>query len=422
MASPKTRRSKTTHVNKIEADLSRSKLIATISGSSNSTEIVQAACALAKASGSDWDAVHVETPGKEVSESALEALTLAAKMGATISTIAAANVADGLRAYVRDTRAGHVVLGAGRSTLINRLRNNSVAGKLLDGEEDLFLHVHPRKSGYEAAKPSASATQPGIPTHLHYLIAVALVLATLAIAEGLQYFLGPRPLDLLFLFPVVAIATRFGVGPALMGIVLSVVLYNFFLLEPSFSFNALAPQNLVMAGVFTAIALYTGLLTANMRSRVLLSDRSARENAQIAALAQRLTHDADWESTAFTICEHVGALFNVSAILYREVEEKLTIAGALPADSAITPVDQAALDWSWSGGEESGAGTAMLAASNWQFQPLCTSLGMLGVLGLARADGRNPIEVHQKILLQTIVSQASLALERLTLEARIAND
>lgn len=421
MASPKNRRSKTTHANQIEADLYRSKLIAAISGSSNSTEIVQAACALAKASGSDWDAVHVETPGKEVSPNALEALTLASKMGATISTVAAANVADGLLAYVDDTRAGHVVLGAGRSTVISRLRNNSIAGKLLDGAEHLFLHVHPRKSAYEAPKSSASPTQSGIPTHLHYWIAAALVLATLAVAEGLQYFLGPRPLDLIFLFPVVAIATRFGVGPALMGIVLSVVFYNFFLLEPSFSFNALAPQNLVMAGVFTAIALYTGLLTANMRSRMLLSDRSARENTQIAALAQRLTHDADWDSTAFTICEHVSALFGVSTILYRELDDKLTIAGALPSDAAITPVDQAALDWSWASGEESGAGTAMLAASNWQFQPLCTSLGMLGVLGLAKADGRNPIEVNQKILIQTIVFQASLALERLALEARIAN-
>lgn len=409
-------------MNSIEVDIPRSKVIAAISGSSSSADIVQAACALARASGSDWDAVHVETPGKEVSSNALEALTQASKMGATISTIAAANVADGLRAYVADTRAGHIVLGAGRSTVVSRLLSNSVASKLLDSDADLFLHIHPRGSEYEEPKWTASLTEPGNSSQFHYFIAAALVLATLAIAEGLQYFLGPRPLDLIFLFPVVAIATRFGVGPALMGIGLSVVLYNFFLLEPSFSFNAMAPQNLVMAGVFTAIALYTGLLTANMRSRVLLSDRSARENAQIAALAQRLTHDADWESTAFTICEHVGALFGVSTILYREAGEKLLVAGALPTDSSITPVDQAALDWAWSSGEESGAGTAMLAASNWQFQPLRTSLGSLGVLGLAAADGRNPVEVHQKILLQTIVSQASLALERLTLESRIENE
>lgn len=58
----------------------------------------------------------------------------------------------------------------------------------------------------------------------------------------------------------------------------------------------------------------------------------------------------------------------------------------------------------------------MLSASNWQFQPLATSLGTLAVLGIANENGRNPVKAHQKVLLLTLVSQTALALERLKLE------
>jgi two-component system sensor histidine kinase KdpD len=173
-----------------------------------------------------------------------------------------------------------------------------------------------------------------------------------------------------------------------------------------------------MTTVLVVLAVYASVVTTRLRGRLLLSDRSARENASVAALAQRLTRDSDWETTAATICEHVHSLLELNVGVFREVGGALELVASVPQQSSFGPVDQAALDLAWSNGEETGAGTAAMSAADWQFQPLKTSLGMLAVLALARDDGRDPVRADQKVLLQTLIAQASLAHERLRLEER----
>lgn len=400
------------------SDTQTETLLAAISGSANSEAIVRHAKLLADRLEIAWEAVHIEVPSarsQRLDSAAADALGLAARLGATIATLPAATAADGIEGHLRGNTARHLVLGMRQATRWQRFCRQTLAERLASNQ-DMILHLVPgsaspasllRERLVDAISPS-----PG----RHYLLSASLVLATLLIAAALQPLLGARPLDLLFLYPVIAVAARFGLRPALLAVVLSVVSYNYFLLLPAFSFNPVAPQNLVMSGVLLAVAIYTGVLTKRMRGRVLLSDRSARENASVAALAQKLTRDADWGTTAKTICEHVHGLLELNTMVLREVEGKLVIAAALPTSAALGPVDQAALDWAWSNGHEAGSGTGIVSAADWQFQPLKTSLGVLAMLGVARDDGRDPVRADQRILLLTLVAQAALAHERLRLE------
>jgi two-component system, OmpR family, sensor histidine kinase KdpD len=58
-----------------------------------------------------------------------------------------------------------------------------------------------------------------------------------------------------------------------------------------------------------------------------------------------------------------------------------------------------------------------LAAGEWQFHPLSTALGVLGVLGLSRDTSGPPVPPDRQVLLATMKGQAALAHERLKLEA-----
>lgn len=400
------------------ADCGGSLLVA-ISGSADSNQLVRDAHRLAAIHGLSWEALHIETPqaahAAQGEIEAADALGLAARLGATIATIPASSVADGIALHLQSSPAQHLVLGASPRGQWRWPWHVPLVDALMAHNPDLLIHLRPHPATPAHILPRApAATRPnGLKSHFW---AVALVAVTLLLAEGLQLFLGSRPLDLLFLFPVIAVAARHGVQPALLAVVLSVVSYNFFLLQPTFSFAPTAPQNLVMTAVLAAVALYTSAITTRMRGRLRLSDRSARENASVAALAQKLTRDSDWEATAQTICEHVHSLLKLHTIVYREVGGALVVAGAVPPGQPLGPVDRAALDWAWGHGTEAGAGTAVLAAADWQFQPLKTSLGALAVLGIARDDGRDPVRPDQRILLLTLVAQAALAHERLRLE------
>lgn len=405
---------------------SESVLVA-LSGSANPEQLILAGKRLAETTGASWEAIHIETPEADGDATrmarAADALGMAASNGATIATIPAATVADGIETHLESSPAKHIVLGGKPTSWWQRVRRGSLLDILAGRPDGLVLHVYTRGAvapeGGAGTAPLAARAK--IPAR-NYAYAVGLVLATLLVAEVLQLFTGTRSLDLIFLFPVIAVATRLGLPPALLAAALSVLCYNYFLIVPAFSFDARAPQNLVMSAVLIAVAAYTSIVTARMRGRLRLSDRSASENASIAALAQRLTRDADWESTALTVCEHVHGLLKVQTIMFREVAGTLTAAAAVPPHGRLGPVDQAALDWAWAKGDETGAGTPVLASADWQFQPLKTSLGTLAVLGLAREDGRDPVRPDRRILLSTLVAQAALAHERLVLEDRIRAD
>lgn len=388
-------------------------------GKSDGTSLVAYAADLADRLGIGWEAVHVETPGSDRENAgglqAAEALKLAASRGATISTVAAATVRDGLMEHLAGSPARHIVMGLSPDRPRRhgeRLPNPAeLAGRL-----GLIVHLYPiawsDRAGSEGAEPVTSEPARG------YLLAILAVAGTLIVASIFRLFVPARSLDLLFLFPVIAVAARYGWRPAVLAGVLSVLVYNYFILAPVFEIDWRAPQNVVMSAVLLGVAGFTSNVTGRLRARLLLSDRSARENAELAAFAQRLTRDSDWDSTAGTVCEQVASQLQVRAAIFREVEGELVLVRSVPDAAVLDPLDRTALEWCWTNADKAGAGTEALAAANWQFQPLVTSLGVLAVLGLAREDGRDPVRPEQELLLSTMIAQAALAHERLQLEKR----
>jgi two-component system sensor histidine kinase KdpD len=202
----------------------------------------------------------------------------------------------------------------------------------------------------------------------------------------------------------------------LLTVLLSVLGYNLFLLGPAFRLRIGAPENILVLGVLLAVSTYVSILTAHLRARVALSDRSAQENAAIAAFALRLTSLSDWSGTAKAVCEQVSTMLKVNAMLFREVEGELVLAGAAPEPVLLSPLSRAALDWAWSHGEPAGNATGHLSAAEWRIEPLKTSLGTLAVLAIAKDLGGEPVRADQSVLFSTLVAQAALAHERLRLE------
>jgi two-component system sensor histidine kinase KdpD len=82
-------------------------------------------------------------------------------------------------------------------------------------------------------------------------------------------------------------------------------------------------------------------------------------------------------------------------------------------------MELAAAQWVSDTGQPAGRGTATLTASDWQFQPMRAGERILGVLGLAREDGGEPIRSDQLALLGSLIEQTTLALERFRLEGEM---
>jgi K+-sensing histidine kinase KdpD len=375
--------------------------------------VAEAAAELSAALKTSWTALHVETPAKD-SVSAAQAFGIAAELGGAAVSVPAASQSDGVAAFTGHIAVSHIVLAdsGGRRWLGRR---TTLLRELLEQNPVARLVVVPVETPMRARVWERSArTTPAGPWP--YLLAVLAVAATIPALILLKTLMGSQALALLFLLPVIGIAARFGFLPSLVATVLSAVSYDFFILGPVNSLSLGAPQNLLMLAVLTALAGYTSVLTSRLRARLQLSDRSAQENAALAAFGSGLAKAADWESTARVVCEEISGMLNVRAAVFREVDGSLVLVAAHPASPAFSPVDHAALDLAWRDGDETGSGTARVGAADWQFLPLKTSLGRLAILGIASDDGRDPVRADKKVLLSTMITQAALAHERLRLE------
>ena len=87
---------------------------------------------------------------------------------------------------------------------------------------------------------------------------MALVGLANLIAHAAGASLQGSNLVMLFLLSVLATGTGFGLGPALVAALLAGVTYNFFYLEPRFTFWITHPADLFTFTMFFAVALATG--------------------------------------------------------------------------------------------------------------------------------------------------------------------
>ena len=395
-------------------------LLVALDGCGEQVSTVDCAAALAQALGASWHALFVETPrsvrNPKLAERAGEALAQAARLGATVSRETAANLSVGLLDHLQTASTDHLVIAPPLESRWRTRFGGSMLHDLPAHCPDLVIHLAPGRTGGRRPilpLPSVAGASPR-----DYLVGLGLVAITVVLCEGLRLVTGGRPLSLLFLFPVIAVAARSGVGPALAASLLSVLGFDFFLLPPRLHFEPLAPVNLILGVALVAVAIYTSVITGALRSRLKLSDRSAHESARIVSFAQTLTRVSTWSETAQAVCDEFAAVMEAQVLLFREKDGELVRVGATPPDAALGAIDRAALDWSWTHGEKAGAGTTTIAAADWRFEPLQTSLGRLAVLALSRNDGRDPIRADREILFATLASQAALAHERLVLEDR----
>lgn len=398
-----------------EATAQETVLVA-VSGGPDAQSTVGFAKTLADALNEPWIAIHVQTPSNDRdgprAQAAGDALGLAARLGASIATVPAPSVVDGLCEQLDGSVIQHVVIGH-RARRTRWPWQRSVLDALIDRAPATCFHVLPAQPG---GRRRRSIPGGGAGSLIDYGSAAAMVAVTLIAAILLHRATGVRAISVLFLFPVIAAAARLGVVPALFAALLAAAAYNLAFLEPVLVPKPAAIQSWVMAAALGIVGVYTGGITAMLRGRAALSDRSARENAALAAFSQRLASVSDWTSTAEAVCGQVSAMLDVQTVLLREVAGELEIVASVPAGAELGPVDRAALEWAWAQGVPAGRGTGKVAASEWQFQPLKTSLGMLAVLGLARSDSADPVRPDKALLLSTLIAQAALAHERLRLE------
>ena len=406
------------------------RIVVAVSELPGADGLVRAAKRLGDAMRAPWTAVHIETPrvagfGDAERERVAAVLQLATQLGGQVATVPAANVLDGLKRFATEARATQLVVGKSSRSRWFELRHGSVVDRLVRETPGVAVHVMP---GDEAALPSATPRPPrtsrGWGAPHGYAAALAMVAAVTLLGVSVNAFASVANLALLYLIPVMAAATLFGLRTGLFAGVASSLAYNFFFLPPLYTLTIRDPENVVTVAVLLGVAAVTSQLAARVRAQADLAARSAEQNAALAGFARSLTGLSDEDALGQALCGEVSRLLGVDAVFLLRGDASgdgggLALRSAVPPNDRLGAIEMAAAEWAGDKGRPAGRGSDTLTASDWLFRPLLAGGRTLGVFGLSRPDGRDPVRSDQLALLGSLLDQSALALERMALTAEM---
>jgi two-component system sensor histidine kinase KdpD len=399
------------------------RIVVAVSELPGSKTLIRAAKRLADAQGAPWTALYVEAPRSlgftpEQRQQVADNMQLAAQLGANVASVAGSNVVDALKTFLDDARATQLVVGKSARSKWFELRHGSVVDRLVRETPGVAVHVLPHEAlGDPSARPqkrSATTGNWGSPTG--YLVSAALVAAFTGLAVAVHALGGLTNVALVYLIPVLIAASVYGMRAGVFTGVVSALAYNFFFLPPLYTFTIEDPENVLTVVVFIVVAVVTSHLASRVRVQANLAQRSSGQNAALASFARTLAGLTTRQELGQTLCGEISGHFEVDAVLlFPDKARKLELASAVPPDSVLGTIDNAAAEWAFERKEVAGRSSATLAASEWLFQPLLAGGEALGVLGIARKDGNEPVRPDQLPFLMSFVDQAALALERISL-------
>ena len=260
------------------------------------------------------------------------------------------------------------------------------------------------------------ATSPALRFGL-YAGALLMVATVTLIGLGLAPRWGNTPVVLLYLPPVIAVAVYGGLWPALVAAVASTMAYNYYFTAPYRTFLIASPADIVTVIVLFLVAAVTSHLAGSLRDQARLTAAHAARNATIAGFSRSLLSCTGEQEIAGQTVRELAGLFNCHAVFATGAEQPEIVATHPALGPPLQPHDLAAATLALTTGEPAGRGLPRVGIAEWHFRAISSDRTVMAAVGLARADGAPPVSEDRLPLLDNLLDQAALALERAKLES-----
>jgi two-component system, OmpR family, sensor histidine kinase KdpD len=394
------------------------RILACIGPDTISPTVVRTAKRLADLMDAPWLAVTVERPGTSLDEAARqrldEAMTLARSLGAETQTLSGSDLPAELLRFAKFENVTQIVIGRSRGGFISELLRRSLPHELVRRTQDIAIHLVTRQTEAVTPSPPRRSSQFAL-TPLPFLYATLSVGAALAIGKALTALTPIPNLSMLFLMAVLLNAVSFGIWPAIYASVLSFLIYNFFFIEPLYTFTVAEPYELLALIIFLVVAVITSALAGRVRAQADISAGRMRAMRRLYEFTRHMSELATLDAVAEGAASEINASLGRAVVVLLEQDGELELTAAWPPEDELDATPMTAARWAFSHAEAAGADTATLPTVPWFFVPVRTGEKALGVIGIARAEGTPPIDSEARALLDTLSEQTAAALERASL-------
>ncbi|AXE99016.1 DUF4118 domain-containing protein [Paraburkholderia hospita] len=412
----------------------RERLLVCVGPGPEAPLLVRAAARLAASLKADWIAVYVETPKLQRlsdarRERTLDALKLAAELGAETGTLAGADAVSTLIGYARVRNVSKLIAGGSSATGLARWLRRPFGERLAERASDLDLTLI-RASNDEAGttrdrradeegrawRDALIAARDRRSPPRNYAWAVAICAGVTLIASQLIDRIDLANLVMLYLLGVIFTAVKLGRGPGVMLSFLSVAAFDFFFVPPRMSLSVSDTQYLLTFLGMLLTSLVIGHLTSSLRHEASVARRREQRTGAMYAMARELAAALTTEQIVGIGSRHVSEVFRARvAVLLPDSADQVKQKVDDPDETIMldaTSLDVDVGQWVYDQQKPAGQGTDTLPAAKALYLPLRAPMRTRGVLAVSMQDKHELDVPEQQRMLDAFAAQIALALER----------
>ncbi|MDQ0390598.1 sensor histidine kinase [Labrys monachus] len=399
------------------------RLLVCIGTDALSEKVVRTAGRLANGLNAHWLVVTIERPGQDIADPVAmhrldQTFLLAERLGAETRRVSGHDYVGEILRLARRENATQIVLGRGEAGWWRRIAGRSLPDALLRRSSDIGIYVVTSEDTEPPPTPGRRPRLALLPMAKAGALAVGSVAAAVAIGLGLQHFVPLPNVSMLFLMAVLLCALTIGRTAAIAAAILSFFTYNFFFIAPVYTFTIAEPHELFALVIFLIVAVTTGDLAGRVRDRAEGAGRRAASTQALYEFSRKLSGITSVDDVLWAAAAHAQATLGGRVILAVPIEDELTVTAAWPPDIALDTTDMTALRWAFEKRENAGRGTGTLPNLAFQYRPLLTPHGAVGVFGFERPEGGPGLTPTEDRILVAILDQTAIAVDR----ARLARD
>ena len=398
------------------------RILVCVSEDPRSASLVRYAKRLADRLHAPWTALCIETRRSlQFSETerdrVAETMRLAERLGGEAITLPASarRIDDDILSFARKQNVTHIVIGKSTRSRWFEILHGSVVHDLVRRAGNIGIHVIPGEARVADAKatPATDAPKPFDP--LPYIVALLAIALALGIGKAMQPLLGIENADLVFLTAVVGVAVRYGLIPSLLATVAASLCYNFFFLPPVYTFTITDPTNVAAFVLFTVVAVIVSNIAARGRTHTVTALERVRTIESLYAFSRKLAGVGPLDDALWATTYQTALMLKVRVVLLLPEDGSIAVKAGYPPEDTLEEADLAAARWAWEKDRTAGRDSDTLPGAKWLFLPMRTGRGTIGILGIDREGPGALLTADQRRLLDALIDQAALAIERVRL-------
>jgi two-component system sensor histidine kinase KdpD len=389
------------------------RLIVCVGPDALAEKVVRTASRLASGLNAPWLVVSIERTDRSGDSAALrrldEIFVLAARLGAETRRIAGNDFVAEILKLARKEHATQIVIGAPRRSAFSRFFRQSLPQALMNNTEGLGIHCVMGDHTVSRRLPYDWRWR-----DLPRDIVTAALSVAVATAIGLAFkAIFPLPnVSLLYLLAVLVAAIREGYRAAFVTALLSAVTYNFTFIAPIGTLTIAAAHEIFAFFIFIIAALAAGGIASRTRDQVKLASERARMTEALYGFSSKLSGTAKADDVIWATVSQLQALLKRHAVIFlpRDGDGELEMSASWPPDAVLDVADLTAARWAFEKNEPAGAGTGTLPNSAYQFRPLMSPHGVIGVCGFGFES--RPLDSNEERIYGAMTDQSAIAIDR----------